>query len=876
MSQLPTGTVTFLFTDIEGSTRLLQAQGDEYQNLLEKHGELIRAPIAAEGGIEISTEGDSFFVVFTSAPDAVRAAAQAQQALAGHPWPLAGEVRVRMGLHTGIGSLGGDSYVGIDVHRAARIAAAAHGEQIVLSEATAHLVEHSLIDGAALRELGVYHLKDLAQPERIFQLIIPELRADFPPLSTLDAVPNNLPTKLSSFIGRDRELAQAIELLAATRLLTLTGPGGTGKTRLALQVGAEVSDDFADGVFFVRLDQVDEEDQVPASILEALDIPGVPTGVDPREYLAGYATGKELLLILDNMEQLMESGPLVGELLAASDKSKALVTSRAPLRIAGEQEMSVPPMDTADPTEALDTESLLQCEAVALFAERARSVRPNFAITSENGQAVAAITNSLDGLPLAIELVASRVKLLPPDGLLERLDKVLDTAAGRDSPARQRTLRSTVAWSYELLDQQARRLFERLSVFRGGAALDEIETVCGPSSELGIDVLDGLETLVDQSLVVQFELEGEPRFRMFSTIRHYATEQLDQRGEADDLKRRHAAAYLSLAERAGPRLTRKDRLQWLDRLSKEYHNLDAALNWALGAQETEIALRLVAALWRFWTMRGHLLAVEAIVDSALSLPGDFPKERARALEAKGGMTYWLGDVAGTAPYYQEALDIWRDVGDQSEIANALYNFSFPSSQLDGVDAEESLLEEALAIYEELDDRSGIAGMRAALGNVAAKKGDPETWMERSREAIAYFDQEEHPFEYGWLMSGVAWASFMQGNVPDALQYLREGLRLFASVDDVSALVTFMAFFSGVARGVEDEDGYHQFAGILSQLVAQTGWQAQYWDPTLRAFVDWDEIEQLESSPPERFEEGRKMSVEEAVAFALEWEPAGIE
>ena len=426
--RLPSGTVTFLFTDIEGSTRLLQAQGDNYRTLLETHAELIRAAIAGGSGVEISTEGDSFFAVFASAPDAVRAVTEAQQALATQPWPPGGKVRVRMGLHTGIGELGGDSYVGLDVHRAARIAAAAHGEQVVLSEATAHLVEHSLPDAVTLIELGIYHLKDLAEPERIFQLIVPELRSKFPPLATLDAVPNNLPTKLSSFVGRERELARAIELLDETRLLTLTGPGGTGKTRLALQVGAEVSDWFADGVFFVRLDQVSEEEQIPAVILEELGVPGFNTGVDPRAYLAAYMGGKEQLLILDNMEQLTESGPLVGELLAASEQSKALVTSRSPLRIAGEQEMPVPPMETPDPAAPEDPASLRELGAIALFLERATSVRPDFDITAENAAAVAAISNALEGLPLAIELVASRIKLLPPKDLLARLDDVLDTA----------------------------------------------------------------------------------------------------------------------------------------------------------------------------------------------------------------------------------------------------------------------------------------------------------------------------------------------------------------------------------------------------------------------------------------------------------------
>ncbi len=869
LTSLPTGTVTFLFTDIEGSTRLLQTQGDRYRTLLETQASLIRAAVAEAHGTEISTEGDSFFVVFATAPDGVQAAASAQQALIAHGWSSGGEVRVRMGLHTGVGALGGDSYVGLDVHRAARIAGSAHGGQVVLSEATAHLVDQHLPEGAVLRELGVFHLKDLAEPERIFQLIVPSLPSEFPPLTTLDAVPNNLPTRLSSFVGRDRELVQAIELLESTRLLTLTGPGGSGKTRLALQVGAEVADRFADGAFFIRLDEVREPDQVPASILQALRIPSVPTGVDPRGYLAGYVTEKELLLILDNMEQLNEAGPYVAELLAATQNSKALVTSRAPLRIAGEQEMPVPPLPTPDTDQELDIETLSQFEAVALFTERARSVVPDFTIAPENAHAIGAITRALDGLPLALELVASRVKLLPPAGLLERLDRMLDATAARDSPTRQQTLRDTIGWSYDLLDEPARQLFERLSVFYGGAAIDEIERVCGPPAELGVDVLEGLDALVDQSLVVRFERGDEPRFRLFSTIRQYAAEALEHRGDVEDLRRRHAEAYAALAERARPRLTRKDRVQWLDRLSAEYANLDAALNWALEEEVTAVALRLVGSLWRFWTMRGHLVTVTPQVDSALGLPGDFPAERARALEAKGGMTYWLGDTAGTAPYYQQALEIWQDLGDRPEIANALYNLSFPLAELASEEAE-AALERAQAIYEELDDRGGMGLVHGALGAVAAKRGDLETFARRTEESMEYFDQEDQPFEYGWGMFTLANTRFMQGRLSEAVQFLKESLSLFASVGDISGLLPSMAWFAAAATGASDEDSHQRFVGVVMSLVAESGYGPEYWDPVMKGFLG--DLESYESDPSEPYQQGKHMSVDEAVAFALDWEP----
>jgi class 3 adenylate cyclase len=409
---LPMGTVTFLFTDIEGSTRLLQALGPSYRDLLERHAAILREALSAHGGVEISTEGDSFFAVFPSASQAVAATVTAQRALAREPWPNRQRVRVRMGLHTGEGQPGGDSYMGIDVHRAARIGAAGHGGQVVLSAATRTLVEGALPEGISLRDLGVHRLKDLGQPEHLAQLVIPGLEQDFPPLRTLDA-PRNLPAELSSFIGRKRELDEVSELLAATRLLTLTGPGGTGKTRLAIRVAARLSSAFADGVFFVDLAPLNDPSLVGPTIARSL---GLSDQAEQPivDLLKGHLERRELLLVLDNFEHLLPAAKVVDGLLAGAPRVKALVTSRSILNLYGERTFEVPPLALPDPTHLPDLVELSSNEAVALFLERARMARPDFAVTKESAQAIAEICVRLDGLPLAIELTASRIRLLEP------------------------------------------------------------------------------------------------------------------------------------------------------------------------------------------------------------------------------------------------------------------------------------------------------------------------------------------------------------------------------------------------------------------------------------------------------------------------------
>ncbi|MGH3668485.1 MAG: ATP-binding protein, partial [Acidimicrobiia bacterium] len=402
-----------------------------------------------------------------------------------HSWPPDGVVRSRMGLHTGIGALGASDYVGLDVHRAARIADSAHGGQVVLSEPTAVLVERSLPEGVSLRDLGKHRLKDLAEPEAILQVVAPGLQSEFPLLRTLDAIPNNLPKLLTSFVGRDRELAEAVRLLGATRLLTFTGPGGTGKTRLSLQLAAEVADGYPDGVFFVDLAPINDVEVIPSRILETLGIQVSTREEPPAIRLNSQLSDKGILLILDNFEQLLDGAPLVAELLRASPRTKVLVTSRAPLRISGEQELPVPPLGISGVDPGADLETLMHSEAIRLFTDRAMAVRPDFRLTVDIAPAVAELVGRLDGLPLAIELVASRLRLLPVDQILSRLSARMLSSGSVDLPARQRTIESAITWSYELLAKPERKLFARFAIFSAGSRLEEVEAVCGPTEELG-------------------------------------------------------------------------------------------------------------------------------------------------------------------------------------------------------------------------------------------------------------------------------------------------------------------------------------------------------------------------------------------------------
>jgi len=871
---LPTGTVTFLFTDIEGSTRLLQQLGDEYPELLSVHHRLLRAAVEAGGGVPIGSEGDSLFAAFSGAPAAIGAAVEAQRALAGHGWPGGSTVRVRMGLHTGEGLVRDGTYVGLDVHRAARIAAVGHGGQVLVSESTRTLVEQALPVGVELRDLGRHRLKDLAQPERIYETVIAGLPSQFPALRSLDATPNNLPTQLTSFVGRAREVAEARRLLATTRLLTLTGPGGTGKTRLSLQLAAEAISDFRDGVFFVPLGLIEDAGLVAPAIVQAL---GLREAVNQptADRLAEYLRDRHLLLVLDNFEQVLPAAALLGDLLRASAGLRAVVTSRATLHLYGEREYEVPPLALPEMGAEPDPAEVAKYESVALFAERAAAVKPDFAITSANAAAVAEICARLDGLPLAIELAAARVKLLPPQALLARLGHSLDTlqAGSRDLPARQQTLRGAIAWSHDLLDPPARRLFAAFSVFVGGADLETAEAVCGVE---GSDVLEGLAGLVDQSLVRQEEATGEPRFSMLLTIREFALEQLAASPVSGAIGERHAAVYLGLAEAAAPGLTGLDQKRLLDRLDRENGNLRAALTWSIDHDEAETALRLGSALWRFWQMRGRLQEGAEWLERILAVPGAVahPVERAKTLEAAGGVAYWRAEMATAMKYYEACLELCRSIGDRAAIANALYNLGFPTLvDRSEVARSRAAFEECLPIARELGDQALIARVLWGLGNAHYYAAENEAARDVLLEDVALFRTVGDPFGLAWALHtlGLAYARFGQTS-SHAAPLWREAMEHFAAVGDISGITILLGDYVllAVAEGELLRAVRLMAASERLASVGGTGLGNLFH----RLERTYPEVASLDPVAVQgAIDGGQQMSVPEAVEYALSGDPA---
>ena len=652
MAEAPTGTVTLLFSDIEGSTRLLQRTGNAYADLLAEHRRLLSEAFERHHGFEVDSEGDAFFVAFASAGDAAAAAAQAQRALAHHPWPGETEIRVRMGLHSGEPRLIESRYVGLDVHQAARVMAAGHGGQVLLSASTRALLD----DRFQVRDLGDHRLKDLSGPQRLYQLLVEDLPVEFPPLKTLDNRPTNLPAQPNAFIGRVDELEELEKLLRRddVRLLTLTGRGGAGKTRLALQVAASVVEQFDNGVFFVSLAPVRDWELVVPTIAQTLGL-REQSGESVIETLTEYLRDKQLLLVLDNLEQVVAAAPMLAGVLSSAPGLNVLATSRTPLRLSSERTYVVRPMALG--------------ESVRLFGERAHAAVAEFALTDENEAAVAEICVRLEGLPLAIELAAPRVRALPPPALMRRLDARLKllTGGAQDLDERQRTLRGTIEWSYDLLLAEEKALFERLGVLVGGCRPEAAEALCDADGELGIDVLDGLGSLVEKSLLRQkADSDGEPRFWMLETIREYACELLEASGELEAGQRSHACYFAEVAEELDLESRTGDHAGVLARIDNDYANLRAAIDWTREKDDGELLLRLATSLWGFWATRGFVAEGSKALDDALELSGQRP---ARALLGAASLRL-LGGSSAVLENVQEALDASERLGDDFSLAQA--------------------------------------------------------------------------------------------------------------------------------------------------------------------------------------------------------------
>jgi predicted ATPase/class 3 adenylate cyclase len=894
---LPTGTIAFVFTDIEGSTALAQSLDSErWGAALQRHRELIRAAVAAHGGVEDKTEGDGFLIVFPRTSDAVAAVVDAQKALAAEPWPDDAQIRVRMGIHTGDGRLDADGeYVGPDVNRAARVAAAGHGGQVLVSETTSSLISEDLPAGVTLRGLGEHRLKDL-RPERLCQLVVEGLRADFPPIRSLDRRPNNLPTQLTSFVGRQAELAEAERLLGTTRLLTMTGPGGTGKTRLSLQLAANVSHRFKDGTWFVALEPVRDPGLIAGTILTTLGLVE-SGGRSARDVLADWLATRQALLVLDNFEQVIEGGRVVADLLRAAPELSVIVTSRAPLRVSGEQEYPVPglpaPVDVLALSDLeklnlpagarqLDAASITAYEAVRLFIARAVGVRPDFRVTNENAPAVAGIAARLHGMPLAIELAAARVKLLSPDAILERLEHQLGvlSAGSRDLPERQQTLRGAIAWSHELLAPGERRLLARASIFVGGCELDSAEAVCGPAAELdGLDVLDGLMSLADQSLVRAEEVDGETRFRMLDTIREFAAERLSESGERETIEARHTTTYLALAEDASRKLSGDDQRRWLGRIERDHDNIRAVLDRSTASGDADTAIRLAFAMWRYWQKRGHLAEarrrLQAIADQPWSR--DDPVLRARLLEALGGVAWWQADLATMGPSYAEALRIWEEVGDKAEIANALYNDSFryavTGNPRDG-DPERlgfAQMQRSRDLAAEIGDEHARANALWGIGNWRYFNEADDNGAHDFEEARDVFGRLGDRTMEGWSYHMLGTAQLKTRDIDGARTNVVRAMQLFHQFGDVAGITLALDDFASIAMAEDDLPRAARLWGAARALSSAGGvGLADYVDEQYDFYSRPNARHSMDSADLERYaDEGRRLTLDESVAYALE-------
>jgi predicted ATPase/class 3 adenylate cyclase len=786
---LPTGTVTFLFSDIEGSTRLVQELGPAaYTEVLERHNAILRAAFERHGGTERGTQGDSFLVMFREAPAAIEAAVEAQRDLRTFEWPAGAEVRVRMGLHAGLGTLGGDDYVGVDIHRAARIAAAAHGGQILVSEATRGLIEGHTGQGVQLLSLGEHALPDIARPETLYQVIADGIEQQFPPLRAAGQTSRgNLPSRLTSFIGRRAELDELAGLMESNRLLTLVGPGGTGKTSLAVELLRRHANGFSDGTWFVALESFNDPDLVPSVLAATFGL--VSGRVETlRTRLNAFLAPRSLGLIVDNFEQVLAAAPLLPELLRAAPGLTIVATSRAPLRVAGEQEYPVQPMPApraGDPvSEALDN------DAIRLFVDRAERVRPGYRLVAEDVDAVVEICRRLDCLPLGIEIAASRMALLPARDIAERLGRRLDLPGSgvRDAPERQRTLQAAIGWSNDLLGEPQQRLLERLSVFSGGFSLEQAEAVCGPAEDLGVDVLDGISALAEHSLVQPVALTTSgARFQLLSTVRMFAADRLDARGEAELIRRRHAETYLALAQQTAPNIQGRDQARLLGRLALEHDNLRAAFDWAIDRGEAEIAMRLAAALWRYWQGRGHLEEGSATVTRVLAMPGADAVTPARLglLDAAGGVAWWLGDVRSADRFYEQQVAGARALDDPGALALALFNRSHTLASGQGSEESAALRAEASQLFEKAGDARGAARVRWVSANLLISVDAVAASREFEELLRVYLELDD--IYYAAMASGsLSWSLNETGDFDRALEYALVSFRLASRNDDVSA------------------------------------------------------------------------------------------
>ena len=840
-STRPEGIVTFLATDDEVFLR-----------------DRVRTVIGQHGGFELGGEGGLTRAAFARARDAVAAAVGIERATKRHGG-------VPIGINSAEATAIDDGYAGPGVRGAASIRAAAHRGQILVSQTAHDLLRETTLDEEHVRDLGRHRLNDLTPAQRLFQLVAPELDDEFPPLITLTAGRTNLSSQPTSLVGREREIGELSGLLRSTdvRLVTLTGTGGTGKTRLAVQAAAELLADF-DSVFFVDLAPLGDPDLVPARVAQTLGVVDMP-GESVVEGLARHLRDRRLLLVLDNFEHLLEAAPALVKLTAAATAVKLLVTSRATLGLPGERAYPVEPLET--PHAVDDLRRLRGRESVVLFASRARAARPDFAVTAANARPVANICTALDGLPLAIELAAARVSVLPPAALLRRLDQRLQLLTQRspDAPERHRGLRAAIGWSYELLEPDEQRLFARLAVFRGGCTLTAAESVCGD----GLNVVDGLSSLVDASLVRLVGTGEEPRFAMLETIREYAAELLDGSDEGEECRRRHADHFLALAEEAEPNLIGVgSHAEWLDRLEPDNDNFRAAMDRFQARRDGESALRLTAALWRFWDLRGYLEEGRRRLETALQADERPTSVRARALSGAADMALTSGDIATGRRCADEALALHHQVGDGWGVAFSLLMVAYATGQEGDWARAQQLFGESTRRFGELGNEH--YALRAARAQAWAfyEGGDLDRSRELNEDVLGRARATHDMLPVGIALSHLTDIASDEGRLEDAVSMMSEGHRVLRDQGDLlmiaAAVRRFARILALAGRGVPAARVLSSSAVLLDEIGARPPWAeriSRQTLPVIHAMLD-------EAAFAEAWEQGRTLTADEAIALAL--------
>lgn len=804
INSLPSGTLTFLFTDIQASTRLWESYPIRMKEVMACHDALIEKIIASHKGSVVRPrgEGDSRFAIFQVAKDAVLAANDIQQSFWQENWGIPEKLRVRIALHTGEAEFRAGDYYGTAVNRCARLRNLAHGGQTLLSQVTYGLVHEFLSPDIGIRDLGVYILKDLKQPERIFQLIPPGLPSEFPPLRTYHRSINNLPVSITSFVGREKEIEEVKYLISTKRLLTISGTGGAGKTRLAIQVAAELVDQFETGGWFIDLAPVSDPGMVAQYILNALGI-REESGHTPLGTLIYFFQDKPAIVILDNCEQVTQGIATLAEtLLSRTADLSILATSREPLGVAGETVWCIPPLTTPKLDNDLSIEKFLQLESIKLFMERAVAVKPQFVITNQNMPAIAQICARLDGIPLAIELAAARVKVLSVSDIAARLDQRLQfLVSNQNIVPRQKTLRSLIDWSYDLLPDNERALLRRLAVFAGGWTLEAMEAVCSGENIEAFEVLDLLSHLVDKSLVVAEISDVNERYRFLETIRQYAHECLVEAGELSLYAFNHADYFTKMAEKSYEEIWGKNQEDWIEWLETEHDNLRAAMDWMAQEEHAhEMYLRLAGSLWRFWGVRGYIYEGRNRIEKALFLNPHAPKYlRANGLRGAGKLALQQGDYLQAMVLSQESLDIFREINDQWGIARQMELLGEIAYFQGEYSKAVEMLQESLTIRKAIRDSEGIALSLRQLGVIARDHGDSQQARKLFGQSLALFRELDDKIFTAQTLNNLGLVEHSSYDYEHANALFEEAASLYRQLNDKFGLSDVLLNLATVAK-----------------------------------------------------------------------------